>query len=160
MPKSTVTGYRERMRQFANEFFEQNGGKPARRGEIAAWIIRHREWEPPKNILHRMCAEDIAKAMREEYVTNDNGQPVRVKHAFPVICDGKQRMFWGDVRKLPREQSVAGLQQRRQQIVSECCQLKRDEDFVNDLHPDAEPHQTIFDFTEDVAEAMYVAEAA
>ena len=43
-------------------------------------------------------------------------------------------------------------QQRRQQIVGDCKQLKADVDSYNDLNSDAEPLQIIFDFTMDLAE--------
>lgn len=43
-------------------------------------------------------------------------------------------------------------QQRRQQIVGDCRQLKVDVDSYNDLNLDEEPIQTVFDFTMDLAE--------
>jgi hypothetical protein len=43
-------------------------------------------------------------------------------------------------------------QQRRQQILGDCRQLKTDVDSYNDNYNDAEPLQMVFDFTDDLAE--------
>lgn len=43
-------------------------------------------------------------------------------------------------------------QQRRQQIVGDCKQLKADVDSYNDLDPYAKPIQIVFNFTMDLAE--------
>lgn len=46
-------------------------------------------------------------------------------------------------------------QQRRQQIVGDCRQLKRDVDYFNEAHPIEPPIQMMFDFTEDVDEGEF-----
>jgi len=43
-------------------------------------------------------------------------------------------------------------QQRRQQIVGDCAQLKRDVDSYNDNRSKTEPIQMVFDFTQDLVE--------
>jgi len=43
-------------------------------------------------------------------------------------------------------------QQRRQQIVGDCRQLKIDVDSYNDRHANVEPIQMVFDFVRDLAE--------
>ena len=48
-------------------------------------------------------------------------------------------------------------QQRRQQIVGDCRQLKTDVDSYNENGDLSQPIQMIFDFTEDLAELELVA---
>ena len=47
---------------------------------------------------------------------------------------------------------AAAFQQRRQQVVSDCRQLKVDVDSYNQNQNDGKPIQMIFDFTLDLAE--------
>ncbi len=156
MPKSTAANYGDTLRKYADEYFKETGVESAGSGDIATWALQTSRWEPPHDVVFKLCREHFARAMREDYTTDANGRPVRLKHAARIKRGDEQLTLWADIRKAPREHMVAAFQQRRQQIVGDCCQLKRDEDYFNSLHPDAEPHQTIFDFSEDVAEAMYV----
>lgn len=90
--------------------------------------------------------------MREEYVTDKKGRRVRVKHPATVNVHGEQMVLWDDMRTAPRDHMRMSFQQRRQQIVGDCRQLKVDVDSYNDLNPDNQPIQMVFDFTMDLAE--------
>lgn len=52
---------------------------------------------------------------------------------------------------------TTALQQRRQQIVGDCWQLKCDADSYNENMKPTEPIQIVFDFTDDMAEMQAVA---
>lgn len=52
-----------------------------------------------------------------------------------------------------REHMGIAFQQRRQQILGDCRQLKTDVDSYNENYNSAEPLQMVFDFTDDLAEA-------
>ncbi len=54
----------------------------------------------------------------------------------------------------PRQHMEKAFQQRREQIVGECVQLKTDVDVYNDINTHEEPIQLILDFTEDVEERL------
>ena len=97
-----------------------------------------------------LCAEQLARAMREEYIHDPQGRIVRAKHAARV--SGKQTVLWGDIRTASREHMVIALQQRRHQVVGDCRQLKADTDSYNENNNPGKPIQLILDFTEDVAE--------
>ena len=87
--------------------------------------------------------------MREEYITDPQGRTVRAKH---VACY-EQVPLWGDIRTAPREHMEMAFQQRRQQIVGDCRQLKVDVDSYNQNYNNGElPIQMIFDFTLDLEE--------
>ncbi len=61
-------------------------------------------------------------------------------------------VLWDDMRTASRQHMRMSFQQRRQQIVGDCRQLKVDVDSYNDMKPDEEPIQMVFDFTMDLAE--------
>jgi hypothetical protein len=106
------------------------------------------------------CAEELARAMREEYITDPQGRRVRVKHVAMIEKDGKQASFWADMRKAPHGHMEIAFQQRRQQIVGDCRQLKWDMDSYNQNHNVGEPIQMVFDFTLDLEEIEALAAIA
>jgi hypothetical protein len=60
--------------------------------------------------------------------------------------------LWADIRTAGREHMETAFQQRRQQILGDCRQLKRDVDSYNDNYNAGEPLQMIFNFIDDLAE--------
>ena len=102
-----------------------------------------------------MLAEEISLAMHEEYITDPQGRQVRAKHAARYEVDGKQQTLWADIRdKNPgtRRHMQMAFQNRRQQIVGECVQLKLDLDSYNQNWTTGALIQSCFDFTDDLAD--------
>ena len=90
--------------------------------------------------------------MREKYYTDAQGREVRTKHAARTTRDGIQMMLWDDIRTADAAHMHIAFQQRRQQIVGDCKQLKTDVDSYNENRSPVEPIQLILNFTADVAE--------
>jgi hypothetical protein len=90
--------------------------------------------------------------MREEYYVDPQGRSVRRKHAARVILHGEQRTLWDDIRTVEPQHMRIAFQQRRQQIVGDCWQLKLDADSYNENRNFDRPIQMIFDFEQDLAE--------
>jgi len=143
--------YVEQMQRIANEYFE-TGHSITTTHEMALWAIQTRRWEPQRGTLINQCADELSKAMREEYFTDQQGRRVRAKHVARREQGGKQISLWSDMRIATRDHMEMAFQQRRQQIVGDCHQLKNDVDSYNDnINPSA-PIQMIFDFRDDLAE--------
>jgi len=126
---------------------------PASARDIAAWAIENKLWAMrPADIVNR-CADELARAMREEYIVDPQGRTVRAKHAAKVKVNGEQMTLWDDIRTADRDFMAIAFQQRRQQVVGDCRQLKVDVDSYNQNKNPGEPIQIVFDFTLDVLEA-------
>jgi hypothetical protein len=54
-----------------------------------------------------MCADQLARAMREEYITDPQGRRVRSKHAARVKRHGQQITLWADIRNADRRHTPA-----------------------------------------------------
>jgi len=65
---------------------------------------------------------------------------------------GEQMPLWADIRSASREHMQVAFQQRRQQIVGDCRQLKADVDSHNENHNSGQAIQMVLDFTEDIEE--------
>jgi len=141
--------YNETLQEYADEFLEETGEERATTNALALWAIQTGRWEPPRDVVLKQCREDFARALREQYIRGDNGQPAR-------IGSGKtQKTFWADIRRAPREHIETAFQQRREQIVGDCRQLKRDLDYFNTVRPSETPIQLIFDFRDDIEEGQF-----
>jgi hypothetical protein len=152
--------YAKQMQKIVDEYRHAGEPWPTTAKAIADWAILTRRWELPASAVRRRCADDIAAAMREEYMTDPKGRRVRLLHPAPLIHDGAKEMFWDDIRTAPREHMLVSFQHRRQGIVGDCRQMKVDVESYNGAHAGEEPIQIVFDFTMDLAELEAADEAA
>jgi hypothetical protein len=160
---STVSSgtYIETIQHYVDEYFSDTGKERATAKEIAVWLIQTGRWEAPSDLMVRQCRADVAKAMREEYIKDSSGRSVRVKHVARVKEDGeRQQFFWADFRNpnTPHSHWEVSFQQRREQVVGECKQLKTDVDYCNSRFPSERQIEIVFDFTDDIAEAEFSGE--
>lgn len=150
--------YKEQLQNIANKYSTSGEPWPASARQIAAWAIRKGLWAPQPASLITRCADEIAEAMRDEYMRDPQGRSVRVKHAA-LPKDGSRQMVWADIRTAPREHMAVAFQLRRQHILGECRQLKSDVDSYNENRVPGEPIQLVLDFTTDVAELEAIGRA-
>ena len=148
--------YSEQMQALANQYLKETGLIEATAREMAAWAIGKGLWAPQPSALIRQCADEFARAMREEFITDPQGRRVRVKHMAIMERDGEQIPLWADMRKTTRKHMQHAFQQRRQSIVGDCRQLKNDVDSYNENFNSADAIQVVFDFTDDLAELATV----
>lgn len=147
----------ETRHEIVRQFRKANDNKPATTAEMANWAVRN-GWKPTPIEIERHLAEQLSQAMREEYLRDPQGRKVRAKHAAHI----EQGVLWLDIRdKRPDTRGLLEIafQNRRQQIVGDCRQLKVDIDSYNENWNNAEPIQYLFDFTDDLAE-IELAESA
>ncbi|HEY5175831.1 MAG TPA: hypothetical protein VII95_09745 [Terriglobales bacterium] len=148
--------YTEQLQKIVADYRSSGQPWPATAHEMAEWAIAEEKWQPQHGAMIRKCAEEIAAAMREEYLTDPQGRRVRTKHVARYGEGKSQIPLWEDIRTASREHMEIAFQQRRQQILGDCRQLKTDVDSYNDNYSAADPIQAVFDFTEDLAELELV----
>jgi hypothetical protein len=125
---------------------------PATAVDIARWAIGKRLWDMHPSKIVRQCADQIADAMRQEYITDPQGRRVRVKHVASYDEKGKTSLKWDDMRSARPEHMQMSFAYKRQLIVSDCWQLKLEIDSYNENYNQGQVIQTVFDFTDDLAE--------
>ena len=148
-----MLNYTKQLQQIVREYEKSGQQWPATALAMAQWAIKTRRYDLPKQTVEKICARELAQAMREEYFTDQKGRRVRAKHPAKVTSDGEQKTLWGDMRKESRVFMEMAFTTRRNRIVGECRQAKTDVDSYNDSHPKERPIQMVMDFTQDVAEA-------
>ena len=111
--------YTEQLQRIANEYLADGHSVMASAHDMAIWAVETQRWEPQRAALINQCAEELSRAMREEYSTDPRGRKVRAKHVARRDRDGKQMSLWADMRFAPRDHMETAFQQRRQQIVGD-----------------------------------------
>lgn len=144
--------YTDRLQEIANRYMGSHEGTATAK-EIASWAIGQTLWKPQPIDLINQCADQLARAMREEYIKDPQGRIVRAKHA---ARQGKLSI-WADIRAASRTHMEIAFKQRRKQIVGDCRQLKVDTDSYNENRCPSNPIQLLFDFRRDLEEMESVA---
>jgi len=142
----------EQNQRIVKEYRDSGEPWPAGSTQIARWAIDRQLWQIHPGAVVRQCADQIATAMREEFITDPQGRKVRLLHAAPYSKNGRQYLLWDDMRSASHKHMRLAFQQRRQQIVMDCNQLKMDVDSYNENYNKEKPIQMIFDFGLDLAE--------
>ena len=152
--------YKEQLQKIIDGYTEAEGNQPTTTHDMAAWALHEGLWNPQHSSLINQCAAELARMLREEYFVDSKGRHVRAKHAARVRRNEEQVTLWADIRTADRSHMTTAFQQRRQQILGDCRQLKIDVDSYNENRCPQEPIQMIFDFTLDLAELEAVSDAA
>ena len=133
---------------------------PASMREVAEWSVKTNRWAPHPSAIVSRCAEELAGAMRAEYLVDNQGRKVRTKHAAHCTEGKEQLVLWDDIRTASHKHMERAFQQRRKQILGDCNQLKNDMDSYNDNRLPEMPIQIVFDFSIDLEEMRLVKRAA
>lgn len=142
------------LQRIVRDYIDTGEPWPAEGRSIAAWAIRMKRWAPQMNSLIQQCADQLSRAMREELIRDPQGRIVRAKHAATFGTGPKQTTLWADIRSANRQHMAVAFQQRRQQIVGDCRQLKLDVDSYNENGNRGLPIQVVFDFRNDLDELL------
>ncbi|HXM93453.1 MAG TPA: hypothetical protein VOA64_04240 [Candidatus Dormibacteraeota bacterium] len=143
----------ERMQKIWHRYDSSRNHKPTSMKQAAAWAVADGLLQLPEVDPLDILADQMSRAVREEYGTDEQGRRYRLNHAVRVTRGGVQYTFWGVMGYAPHDHMEMAFGQRREQVVGDNLQLKIDVDVYNDMtkgkHP---PIQLVLDYTEDVAE--------
>lgn len=85
--------YTEQLQRIVRSYLDDGQPWPATTRQIAAWAIRRGEWQPQPFALINQCADQLARAMREEHFTDTNGRVIRAKHVARIERGGSKSLF-------------------------------------------------------------------
>lgn len=148
----------EQNKKIVSQYREAGQPWPASSTDIARWAIGRKLWQIHPGAIIRQCADQLSAAMREYFVTDPQGRRVRLMHAAPYPKNGRQYLLWDDMRTASHKHMHMAFQQRRQQIVMDCQQLKMDADSYNQNYNKETPIQMIFDFRLDLQELEVISQ--
>jgi len=152
--------YNKQLQKLVYAYMESGQTWPASTHDIAKWAVTKGLWRPQPSAVIDQCANQLAKAMREEHIIDPQGRLVRAKHVAKMERNGEQVALWEDIRTASRQHMEIAFQQRRQQIVGDCKQLKTDVESFNENRNPGNPIQMVFDFTLDLEESLDIKKSA
>jgi hypothetical protein len=147
-----MTTKNEKLQKAWRLFEKENGHLPASAREATVWAVQQDLIELPDVDPYDVLADEMARALREEYAKDSKGRRYRVNHAVRVTRRGVQYTMWAILGSAPREHMQKAFIQRREQVVGDLVQLATDVEVYNEMHKAVEPIQLPLDFTFDVEE--------
>lgn len=153
-----MTTKNEYLQQLVPQYQAAGNKWPASTREVARWAISTGKWAPHASAIESQCAEEIGRALRDEYVTDEQGRRVRTKHAATYNAGPEQFVLWDDIRTASPKHMKMAFQQRRVQILGDCKQLKNDVDSYNENQNSELTIQIVFDFGIDLEELQFARE--
>lgn len=145
-----MAGYYEQMQSLSRDYQAATGNVTFSLKDVGAWAIENNLWSPTNDAILRQFCDDLGKALREEYIRDPQGRRVRAKHV--IRLEGETGYLWADIHTAPREHMVIAFDQRRDQIIADCAQLKSDIDSYNQNQNSGAPIQLRLEFSKDVLE--------
>jgi hypothetical protein len=140
------------LQEIVRQYLDAGHPTPANPKDIARWAIEKRLWAQRPEAVVNQCAEQIARAMAQEYFTDSSGRRVRAKHAVVYPEGPHSYSLWDDIRTAGHEFVALSMQQGRRNILNQCKQLKNDVDYYNDERKPETPIQMVFNFELDLQE--------
>ncbi|MCA3591517.1 MAG: hypothetical protein IOC94_08390 [Methylocystis sp.] len=150
--------YTEQLQRVWREYEREHDHLPATSRDVVAWGVSKGHLSIPEIDPLDKLAEDMGRALREEYRTSPDGMRYRANHAVRISKGGVQYTFWADMDHAPRSHMENAFAQRRKQIVGDCLQLRVDADVYNSSNAAQLPIQMVLDFRDDVAEILAMQE--
>ncbi|MEK6675463.1 MAG: hypothetical protein AABZ47_07390 [Planctomycetota bacterium] len=115
--------------------YEHEFGTPINDPEdVARWAIETKRFEKTVPSLQAICKRALTRAIRNEYVTDAKDRTVRSMCAVPKSVGGQLVWEWGRLYSIPPDGVRISLQRRRNQAVSECRQIRNDNESYNDYN--------------------------
>ena len=147
--------YSEQLQGIWHEYERAHGYLPATARDAIKWGVEQGMMVVPEIDPYDKLAEDMSRALREEYATDAVGRRYRKNHAVRVTKSGVQHTMWAMLETAPRQHMQKAFIQRREQIVGDCMQLSVDVEVYNDRNKEQPPIPMLFDFRDDLAERKY-----
>ena len=140
------------LRALMDQYAAATGKTSVNLYKVAEWAIANSLYTPPPTDIRKRLARDMAAAAREDYIEDDNGEPVRRRHAYKTTLGEDQLTLWVNIEDATPHEMRLCVNGRRRGIQSDVEQLHRDVTHVNKKYNPGDPIQPSFDFTKDVEE--------
>jgi len=139
--------------RFVDDYAKKTGDYSGDLMKVARWVYAEKLMDAPPYDPIKAIAKSLANACRQDYIENDNKEPVRRRHAYiPKGTESQGTFSWFKIEDATPEKMKLSAQGRRNGTIQDLLQLVRDVDYFNDKHNPGDPIQIELDFTDDIAE--------
>ncbi len=150
--KRSMSLYNKQVLQIIEKYVAKTGNHDWQMIDVARWAIAHDEWTPPRYDPARHLARDLSRAARQEYLEDENGEPVRRKHRYSYRVGDRYQTTWFNIESTTPEKVRLSLQQRRRGVAADVFQAERDLRYYNKNFNPGDPIQISWNIDIDIAE--------
>ena len=151
--------YNRQILKYVDEYESEHGvGSAEDLNVVAEWAFQKGDWEPRRRSPAKELARDLARASRQDYIKDEQGEPVRRRHSYPVMRGEIQLTFWMKIENATPEKMRISLQGRRNGALMDVLQADRDRRYYNKHYNPGDPIQLSWNFDLDVDERQYPAD--
>lgn len=154
----STSQYQRQLLNVIDRYIEATGQTTVDLAAVVMWGRANGELDLPTIDINKILVRALSRASREEYIADENGEPVRRRHAFKVKEGDKQQTFWFKMEDGTRDQMRISGQQRRKGVVADVFQVVRDINYYNKHYNSGEPLEFDWNINLDIAEKAESAE--
>jgi hypothetical protein len=147
-----MSAYNQQLLDVVDLYSRETGITTVDLALVAQWGKDNGHLDLPTLDINKILARSLARACRQEYIKDENGEPVRRRLAYKVKVE-KQHVFrWFKMEQATREQMQISGQLRRKGVVADVSQIVRDTNYFNKNHNPGEPIEYDWNINLDMAE--------
>lgn len=150
--RKTQSTYHRQLRQMLERYKEETGNDTWQMIDAAKWAIANDLWKAPRYSPEKILARDMQQAARQEYIEDENGDPVRRKHPYRISSGDKYQTRWFNIEEATPDKVKISSSQRRNAIFADVVQAERDLRYYNKNYNTGEEIQMSWNFDADLSE--------
>lgn len=153
-----LSAYTRELLSIVDQYIDKTGDGAPDLHEVARWAHANGLMNKPIVDLIRIMARALAQACRQDYIEDENREPVRRRHAVRVERGGRQLTLWPKMENMTRDNMRASLGARRNGTVQDALQIERDKRYFNTNYNPGEPIEIDFNLNIDIEEHYFPTE--
>lgn len=119
---------------------------------VARWAHAQGLMDTPPVDVIRLMARALARACRQDFIVDENGEPVRRRHAIRESRGDQQLTLWPKMETMTPEKFRVSLTSRRNATVQDALQIERDKRYFNNHYNPGDPIEMDYNLNPDVEE--------
>ena len=135
----------KQLQELAHEYMHDNQLDEIDLDAVAGWLISTEQYQRKPLTLHKQCKRDLARALRNERFTDEQGNEIRRMHPYRIKDGPVQMVFWADIKTAKPSHMRLSLQQRRLAILADCYRHSLDTEWYNE-HNTHKQQIPLFDY--------------
>jgi hypothetical protein len=120
--------------------------------DAVVWAEAKGLMDKPRVDVFRVMARMMVRACRQDYVIDENGEPVRRRHALKMKVGDAQKTLWPNMEDMSPVEIRVSLTSRRKGSGQDILQIERDRRYYNKNYNPGDPIEMDYDYNKDVEE--------
>ncbi len=150
--------YVKELLRIIDKYVDETGDKTPDLHKVSAWAHANGLAEPHPYDAIKHFAKELARAAREDFIEDENGEPIRLRHSVKIKSGGEQLTFWFKMEDATPENMRLSAQARRRGARADVFQIVRDVNYFNKRYNPGDPIQLDFNFNKDIEEQQFPTE--